>query len=344
MDRGTASNQYDFGQLNALLGQASRVGADVEFTFGYTPAWAVTGSYPQPSVADQCSSTSTSNPSDPPANEADWIKFVTALVTHSKGKIRAYELWNEVNDTNFWSGSMSQLVQMSVDAAALIHSIDPSALVLSPSVTATSEGYAFLHEYLSSLPPGTIDAVAVHSYTNRAWPEDAVPAEMDSVRSALPSAYANTPIWSTEGGWGANSQFTPTSSSSSAASDHRAFIARYDLLMLSQGFVRSYWYAYQNTGWGTLWDGTNLTPAGIAARTLDGWLAGATLQGCKTNGNLWTCDLTTSAGKNARVVWATTRAVSYSTAGYKTVKTLCGGSSPASGWIQAVYEPVLLSS
>src|SRR5204862_6954605 len=128
MDRGTAANQYDFGQLDALLGQASRVNADVEFTFGHTPAWAVDGSYPQSSAADQCSSTSTANQWDPPVNESDWTKFVTAVVTHAKGKIHAYELWNEADSTYYWSGSMAQLVRMSVDAAAIIHRIDPSAL------------------------------------------------------------------------------------------------------------------------------------------------------------------------------------------------------------------------
>jgi hypothetical protein len=337
MDKGTASNQYVFGQLDALLGQASQLGADVEFTFGGTPQWAASGSYPQLSSTDQCSSSSTSMP---PANESSWTNFVTALVTHAKGKIHAYELWNEVNDPYFWSGSVDQLVRMSVDAAAIIHRIDPSALVLSPSVTANSPGYAYLKQYLSSLPSGTIDAIAVHSYTNGACPEGAVPAEMNSVKASLPAAYAKTPIWSTEGSWGQNNQLT------SVGCNQQAFVARYDLLMASQGFVRNYWYAYQNSGWGTLWDGTSLTPAGIATRTVDGWLAGATLTGCKSSsdGNLWTCDLTTSAGKKARVVWATKWAVSYSTSGYSTVKTLEGASLPATGSIKAVYEPVLLSS
>jgi hypothetical protein len=335
MDTGTASNQYNFGQLDALFGQASRVGADVEFTFGDTPQWAATGSYPQPAAANQCASGSSAMP---PANESYWTNFVTAVVTHSKGKIHAYELWNEFNDPNYWSGHMDQMVRMSVDAAAIIHRIDPSALVLSPSVTNTTQGYGVLKQYLSQLPPGTIDAIAVHSYTGGAWPEDAVAAEMKAVRSARPPAYANTPIWSTEGGWGLNSQFSQN------ASDQRAFVARYDLLMLSQGAVRNYWYAYPNTQWGTLWNGSALTPAGTATGTVNSWLSGGVLTGCSTSdGNLWTCNLTTSTGQKARIVWATKWAVWYSTAGYGTVKTLDGGSTQASGWIQVTSEPVLLS-
>src|SRR3954454_19575355 len=57
IDRGTASDRYNWSPLDAELGQAVRVGADVTYTFGYTPSYAVTGSYPQPSVSDQCAST-----------------------------------------------------------------------------------------------------------------------------------------------------------------------------------------------------------------------------------------------------------------------------------------------
>ena len=150
MDRGTASNEYNFGQLDALLGQASRLSADAEFTFGQTPDWAASGSFPQPVAAGQCSGSGTQAPAD----ESYWTNFVTAVVTHARGRIHAYELWNEVDYSGYWTGGMSRMVQMTVDAAAIIHRIDPSALVLSPSITGTDEGYAWLHDYLSLLPPG----------------------------------------------------------------------------------------------------------------------------------------------------------------------------------------------
>jgi hypothetical protein len=334
MDSGTSSSEYDFGQLDALFGQASRLSADAEFTFGYTPQWAATGSYPQGSAVNQCS---TSTDAMPPAKESYWTNYVTAVVRNSVGKIHAYELWNEVNDPNYWSGSVARMVRMSIDAANIIHRLDPSALVLSPSITNTSQGYTWLHQYLSQLPQGTINGIAVHTYAFGSTPEQFVPSAMKSVRSSLPGAYANLPIWSTEGGWGQNSQL------SSAVGDQAAFVARYDLQLLNQGFARSYWYAYPNTQWGTLWDGTALTPAGIASGTIYNWLAGSTFSGCSSSdGNLWTCNLTLSNGKTAQIVWATTWAVWYST-GYSTVQTLEGVSAPTNGWVQAVYEPVLLS-
>jgi hypothetical protein len=336
MDNGTSSNEYNFGQLDALLGQASTLGADVEFTFGNTPNWAATGSYPQPSGAGQCNWGSTT--SQPPAKESYWTNFVTALVTHAKGRIHAYELWNEVDWSYSWSGSISRMVKMTVDAASIIHRIDPSALVLSPSITNSSSGDSWLHQYLSQLPAGTINAIAVHSYASGAAPETSVPTEMKNVRAALPAAYANTPIWSTEGGWGTNSQCC-------SQADQPGFVARYDLMMLNQGFARSYWYAYPNTQWGTLWDGTKLTPAGIATAAFQTWMTGATFQGCSTaDNNFWTCHLTLSTGQPAEIVWATQWAVWYPTTGFTTVNTLDGAATTATGWIQAGYDPVLLTT
>jgi hypothetical protein len=337
MDNGTSTGQYNFGQLDALLGQSSRLDADVEYTFGNTPNWAATGSYPQPSVVNQCDGDPTTE--QPPADESYWTNFVTALVTHAKGRIHAYELWNEVDWSYSWAGSVSRMVQMSVDAAAIIHRIDPSALVLSPSITNTSEGFSWLHEYLSQLPPGTIDAIAVHSYTGGAEPEASVPAEMTNVRAALPAAYADMPIWATEGGWGENSQCC-------SLSDQSGFVARYDLMMLNSGFARTYWYGYPNSAWGTLqpWGGS-LTPAGVASGTIYAWLAGATFSGCSTSdNNVWTCNLTTASGRPARIVWATQWAIWYPTTGFNTVDTLDGGSSAATGWIQAGWDPIMLVS
>jgi hypothetical protein len=336
IDSGTSSGQYNFGQLDALLGQASRLGADVEFTIGTTPTWAATGSYPQASVVDQCDWGGKG--AQPPANESYWTNFVTALVTHAKGKIKAYELWNEVDYPPSWAGSVAQMVQMSVDASAIIHRIDPSALVLSPSITATQEGYTWLAQYLSSLPTGTLNGIAIHSYTAGAWPEQYLPQELSAVRAAIPQQYGKLPIWSTEGGWGLNSWF------SSPGDDTAAFVARYDLMMLNLGVARSYWYAYENSQYGTLWDGAQLTPAGVASGTIEKWLTGATFGGCSSSdNNLWTCNLTTSTGKKARIVWATSWAVWYQTTGYHRVSTLDGGSSTATGWVQVALQPIMLT-
>lgn len=333
IDSGTITNQYDFTQLDLLFDQASRVGADVEFAFGNTPQWAITGSYPQPGVITQCLGDTQS----PPKDETYWTNFVTALTTHCIGKVRAYEVWNEWDQ--MFSGTAAQMAQMTLDASNIIRSTDPNALVLSPSI---SSSYSLLTELLSLLPAGTVDAIAVHTYTDQGgttlWPESFVPGHMQSIKNALPEAFVNTPIWSTQGGWGQDAHFSMT------ASDQRAFIARFNLLMFANGFVRNYWYAYPSSQWGTLFDGTSLTPAGIATATVYSWLAGARLISCQTDdNNLWIADLTLSNGKQAQIVWITTVEVPYSTQGFSVLTTLDGLPANAPPSIQVTSEPVLLT-
>jgi hypothetical protein len=77
------------------------------------------------------------------------------------------------------------------------------------------------------------------------------------------------------------------------------------------------------------------------------WLAGSTLAACATSdGNLWTCNLTTIAGKQATIVWATRKPVTgYPTAGFGKLSRLDGASSTTRGSsITVTAEPVLLSS
>src|SRR5436853_263554 len=68
-----------------------------------------------------------------PYSMTDWSNFIWALTSRYKYKIRYYELWNEPNASNWWSGSTSQMVQMASIAYGIIKKQDPGATVLSPA-------------------------------------------------------------------------------------------------------------------------------------------------------------------------------------------------------------------
>src|SRR5262249_32974426 len=115
-----APGVYDWTNLDAWLDLASAHQVDVLFTFAVTPAWAASN----PGLACEyhpgaCSA---------PANLADWEAFVRAVVIHSNGRIHYWELWNEPNLTEFWSGGVQTLALMSRRAYAIIKSIDPNAV------------------------------------------------------------------------------------------------------------------------------------------------------------------------------------------------------------------------
>jgi hypothetical protein len=42
----------------------------------------------------------------------DWGNWVRAVVTRYKGRIKYYELWNEPDAWNWWSGTTPQMLQM----------------------------------------------------------------------------------------------------------------------------------------------------------------------------------------------------------------------------------------
>ncbi len=332
--------QYDWATLDSWLDYAAATGADLVYTFGDTPGWAVPGGQ------GGCSSSEQNQAPDPSA----WQGFVSALVQHAAGRIKYFELWNEWDYNYFWSGGVTAMVDMAEQAAAIIHGAHQGLMVLTPSVT-PYDGNGALESFLHAVPPtsGTIDVVAVHTYTQSSqgeglWPEDTLYGWIGKVRAAMQGAgYAGYPLWSTEGGWGANSWF----SGYADPAGQRAFVARYDLALLSLGLDRAYWYAYGNPAWDTLWTSNGLTPAGTATQTLLGWLSGATLAApcSEDDTGLWACDITRPGGYRARIEWVQSgiRTVPVPS-GYTTLRTLSGESEPAPRTTTVSIEPVLVES
>jgi hypothetical protein len=338
-DLNPAPGQYNWAHLDSWLQYATETGADLVYTFGGTPGWAVPGGQ------GGCGAASNEAP-----DATAWQSFVSALVQHANGRIKYFELWNEWDWSYFWAGGVPTMVAMAEQAASVIHGAHEGLELLTPSIT-PYDGNNYLESFLQALPPssGTIDVVAVHTYTQSSkgqglWPEDTLYQFIFKVRSAMQNAgYGAYPLWSTEGGWGDNSWFGGYSDPAS----QRAFVARYDLVLLSLGLSRAYWYAYGNPSWGTLWTSSGLTPAGTATGTLLDWLVGATLTGpCgKDGGGLWTCDLTRPNGYRARILWVQAGSRSVPTpSGYTTLRTLSGGSAPAPSALSVSIEPVLIEN
>jgi len=75
----------------------------------------------------------------PPANLEDWRHFVDRIASRYKGRIEAYEVWNEPNWHHFYTGDIQTVVEMTRIAAESIHAIDPGALVVSPSAPVSTD-------------------------------------------------------------------------------------------------------------------------------------------------------------------------------------------------------------
>jgi len=280
-----ARGKFYWSGLDRWLTLAEKHRVQVVYTFGRVPAWANDGKAQ----------------SVPPTNLDDWDTFVRAIVRHAKGRIGAWELWNEPNDPKFWTGDMKTLIQMSERAYRIIKSEQPDAIVLTPSAT-WHEGMSasqWFKLYFAAGGGKFADVIAFHGYVGLA--PEALTREIDHIRQAARNASVDKPIWDTESSWGMDTKMVdPTSQA--------AFLARSYVIHVSQGVHRFYWYAWDgsdgrsasNESWGTLWDRDGLRLAGRALKTVSTWLQEAELPlHCQSSETVWTCPL----NSRAALVW-----------------------------------------
>jgi hypothetical protein len=131
----------------------------------------------------------------PPDRLSDWTDFLRALAARYKGRIDAYEIWNEPNLTREWgrkapSGpEYAAFLKASRDA---IKAVDPQALVISAGLSPTTENSpnakpdtVFLQEMYEAGARGSFDILGVHAPGFKAAPE------MDPASVANDPSYNN---------------------------------------------------------------------------------------------------------------------------------------------------------
>jgi hypothetical protein len=119
-------NRFSWRDLDGHVANAQiRNIKNITLVIGGTPTWA--GSKPAPNSAEWLGPDSAAVP-----NEQDWINFLTVLATRYKGKISAYQIWNEPNSPLFWQGSPEELARLIAVARQTIKRIDPNAIIVSP--------------------------------------------------------------------------------------------------------------------------------------------------------------------------------------------------------------------
>jgi hypothetical protein len=154
---GATNARYDFSAIDALQEAAAERGIDLQLTIaGPAPAWA-TRDHKVGNIA-------------PDPNK--YGAFVRTVVTHFKGKVDRYSIWNEPNWKS-WLGPQK-------DAARLyrglygagyraVKSVDPDAKVLMGELAPTGGGKAiaplqFLRDMFKGAKPMKADGFALHPY------------------------------------------------------------------------------------------------------------------------------------------------------------------------------------
>ncbi len=154
--------QYDWGRLDAIVDACSARGIRVLFSVVKAPTWS------RPPDDDK------SEPG-PPADPNTYGEYLRQMAARYKGRVQAYEIWNEENMAREWGGLGNRLnaakyVNLLKVAYTAIKSVDPGAMVISgaPTPTGWSDGNVAIDDqlYLRQMYDAGLkswcDAVGVH--------------------------------------------------------------------------------------------------------------------------------------------------------------------------------------
>lgn len=316
---GKGRGLYNFNAIDGFVRIAPKDSDGVallDLVMGWTPGWA---------VADQSTCFHNSNGivacTAPPDSIQDWVDFITEVVSHYNGTtaphVKYYEIWNEMSNTKFWSGTPAQMVAMAQAAYPIIKQ-DPYAIVSTPSVV-WENGVKYMTKYLQSGGYLYADVLSFHGYPSQTGPGYTVPVPMpESPLStnapimtmittfrgiADDNGMLNKPIITTEGGWGTNGVSDPDMQA--------AWITHYEILQAALAATNNLqfqtWYTWGYVQSGTIETKTgDPTPAGLAYGVVLTWLTGSTPSPCTVSGNIYTCQIATLK----QIVWDTSQSCS----------------------------------
>jgi hypothetical protein len=155
----------------------------------YTPAWA--------SAKPESETVWTTPPKDPAA----FGRFVEALVTRYKSRIHSWEIWNEPDIPEFWTGSIGQFAALLAEGSRAVRKADPTARVVLGGIARRPE---FLRELLrdEKVSP-LIDVVNCHAYFET-WHEgtiEGLPAYIGTMSDVIANYGDGQELWMAEVGY-----------------------------------------------------------------------------------------------------------------------------------------------
>ncbi len=162
-----------------------------------------------------------SNPVMPPRDPADFGHFVGEIAKRFAGRVAAWEIWNEEDDSMWWASGPNPAAYTALlkSAYPAIKAADPSAKVVLGGLTGND--YEFLSQLYADGAKGSFDAVGVHTdlICNRVSPYEILRNGRSdqrinrwaflgyrTVHEVIVANGDNSPIWMTELGWSTSTQ------------------------------------------------------------------------------------------------------------------------------------------
>lgn len=165
-----------WSELDAEVASAQALGAKLIITFAQTPCWA------SADPAKNCALQQW-NVLYRPTQAATYAQALGRLAARYKGKVLAYEVWNEPNLVWFWKGvaaraptndaygsfvaltGADQYAQLVTAAYPVVKAADPAALVLAGSIAGGDVEF-FNRLFTNASFSKSFDALSMHPYTS----------------------------------------------------------------------------------------------------------------------------------------------------------------------------------
>jgi hypothetical protein len=176
---GAGKGKYDWSRADRIVNQAQNYGLRIIARVDSQPQWAG-GGFPEVG---------------PPNNMQDFADFLKAIARRYKGRIHAYQIWNEPNLKREWGDTPpnpTAYTQMLQAAYTALKSADPDALVVTAGLAPTTRwddvampDTEFVKGMYDAGAKGYFDALGAHGAGYKA------PPEMDPGQVANDANYYN---------------------------------------------------------------------------------------------------------------------------------------------------------
>jgi hypothetical protein len=170
---GAKKGAFNWGNADQAVYTSNGKGIEILARIDNAPEWAAPGCF-----------NSAKKQMGPAKNMQDWLDFLSAFVTRYKGRIRAYEIWNEPNLSREWCArapNPSEYAALMKASYAKIKSIDPNAMIISAGMTPTTQSNAeampdvqFVEQMYTAMgnnSSGYFDVLGAHAAGFKAPPE-----------------------------------------------------------------------------------------------------------------------------------------------------------------------------
>ena len=182
--------KWDWRRLDAYITLAEKAGIDVIIPLAMPPGWASA----RPAEKGAYGNGSSAEPRDFNA----WTSYVRAVAERYKGRVRWYEVWNEVNEPGYFTGTVQKMIELTREANRILKEVDSANRILAPS---TVGHHGWFEKFLAAGGGRFVDVITYHFYVTSEAPEAMLPTVLKVRDLMVRYGVGDKPLWNTETGW-----------------------------------------------------------------------------------------------------------------------------------------------